>query len=157
MSVLSGDRFSVAIPLCFAALAIVFPALYSGAYWIREIPLIACLALVVSGVNLSFGYAGELQLGQVFMYAVGAYLTMILAIHGHDDIVLLMLIGGVAAVAVGLLIAIPAVRIGGWALAMASFFLVITIPDLATIFSKYTGGLNGLTGVPVPNLHWPSA
>ena len=82
------------------------------------------------------------------MYAVGAYLTMILAIHGHADIVLLMLIGGVAAVAVGLLIAIPAVRIGGWALAMASFFLVITIPDLATIFSKYTGGLNGLTGVP---------
>ena len=52
----------------------------------------------------------------------------------------------------GLLIAIPAVRIGGWALAMASFFLVITIPDLATIFSKYTGGLNGLTGVPVPTL-----
>ena len=76
-----------------------FPLLYSGAYWIREIPLIACLALVVSGVNLSFGYAGELHLGQVFMYAVGAYLTMILAIHGHADIVLLMLIGGVAAVA----------------------------------------------------------
>ena len=152
VSVLSGGRFSIAVPMAFAALAIVFPALYSGAYWIREIPLIACLALVVSGVNLSFGYAGELQLGQVFMYAVGAYLTMILAIHGHADIVLLMLIGGVAAVAVGLLIAIPAVRIGGWALAMASFFLVITIPDLATIFSKYTGGLNGLTGVPVPTL-----
>ena len=151
-SLLAGGPVSLTIPIALAALAVLLPTFYSGAYWIRELSLIAVLALVVSGVNLSFGYAGELQLGQVFMYAVGAYLTMILAIHGTTDILLLMLIGGVAAVAVGILIAVPAMRIGGWSLAMASFFLVITIPDLAAIFGKWTGGLNGLTGVPIPTL-----
>ena len=151
-SLLAGGPVSLTIPIALAALAVLLPTFYSGAYWIRELSLIVVLALVVSGVNLSFGYAGELQLGQVFMYAVGAYLTMILAIHGTTDILLLMLIGGVAAVAVGILIAVPAMRIGGWSLAMASFFLVITIPDLAAIFGKWTGGLNGLTGVPIPTL-----
>jgi len=151
-SLLAGGPVSLTIPIALAALAVLLPTFYSGAYWIRELSLIAVLALVVSGVNLSFGYAGELQLGQVFMFAVGAYLTMILAVHGTTDVVLLLLIGGVAAVAVGILIAVPAMRIGGWSLAMASFFLVITIPDLAAVFSKQTGGLNGLTGVPVPTL-----
>jgi branched-chain amino acid transport system permease protein len=152
ISLLADGPVSLTIPLVLAVLAILLPAFYTGAYWIRELSLIAVLALVVSGVNLSFGYAGELQLGQVFMYATGAYVTMILAVHGTTDIIALMLIGGIVAVAVGILIAVPAMRIGGWSLAMASFFLVITIPDLAAIFSKWTGGLNGLTGVPIPTL-----
>lgn len=92
-SLLAGGPVSLTIPIALAALAVLLPTFYSGAYWIRELSLIVVLALVVSGVNLSFGYAGELQLGQVFMYAVGAYLTMILAIHGTTDILLLMLIG----------------------------------------------------------------
>jgi branched-chain amino acid transport system permease protein len=149
---LSGRRAHLALPLALAALAIALPLFYQDPYWLRELSLIAVLALVVSGVNLSFGYAGELQLGQVFMYALGAYLAMILAIRGFNDIILLMFVGGAAAVAVGLLVAIPSMRIGGWALAMTSFFLVITIPDIASIFSKYTGGLDGLTGVPIPEL-----
>lgn len=139
-------------PLLFGALLLAYPALSSSAYWIEEIPLIAVLALVVSGVNLSFGYAGELQLGQVFMFALGAYLSMVLAVHGFTDIAALMLIGGSAAVLVGVVVAVPSLRIGGWSLALASFFLVVTIPDLVSIFSKYTGGLNGLIDIPTPTL-----
>ena len=36
-------------------------------------------------------------------------------------------------------------------MALTSFFLVITIPDLVAILQKYTGGLNGLVDIPVPN------
>ena len=98
---LRGGRGALAFPLLFGALLLAYPALSSSPYWIEQIPLIAVLALVVSGVNLSFGYAGELQLGQVFMFALGAYVSMILAVHGFTDIVALMLIGGIAAVLVG--------------------------------------------------------
>jgi branched-chain amino acid transport system permease protein len=52
----------------------------------------------------------------------------------------------------GLIIAIPALRIGGWSLAMASFFLVVTLPDFIAIAMKYTGGLSGLVGIPTPEL-----
>jgi branched-chain amino acid transport system permease protein len=151
-TLLRGGRGALAVPLLLAALILVYPALSSSAYWLREIPLIAVLALVVSGVNLSFGYAGELQLGQVFMFALGAYVSMSLAVRGFTDVVALMLIGGIAAVLVGVIVALPSLRIGGWSLALASFFLVITIPDLVTLFGKYTGGLNGLFGIPNPTL-----
>jgi branched-chain amino acid transport system permease protein len=150
--VVSGARGRLVLPVAAALLVVAFPFLDGNPYWIREISLIAALVLVVSGVNLTFGYAGEVQFGQVFMFAAGAYLTMALAVHGINEIVPLMLIGGLAASAIGLCIALPAIRIGGWSLAMASLFLVITIPDLVTIFSNYTGGQIGLTDIPTPEL-----
>jgi branched-chain amino acid transport system permease protein len=153
IALLSGRRVSLSVPLVLAVVAILLPTFVSSSYWIQQLSLIAVYALVVSGVNLSFGYAGELQLGQVFMFAFGAYLTMILAVEGvTTNVILLMLIGGFAAVIVGAFVAAPSLRIGGWALAMVSFFLVITIPDWAVIFQGKTGGLNGLTGIPFPSL-----
>jgi branched-chain amino acid transport system permease protein len=148
----AGKRFSLLLPCIAAVLFVLFPLYNNSTYWIRELSLISVLAMVVSGVNLSFGYAGEVQFGQVFMFALGAYLPMVLAIHGFDDVIILMIIGGLAAALVGFVVALPAIRIGGWSLAMASFFLVITIPDLVAIFQKWTGGLNGLVGVPNPDL-----
>jgi branched-chain amino acid transport system permease protein len=149
---LTGGKYALIIPAVLAVLLIIFPLLDNDQYWIRELSLIAVLALVVSGVNLSFGYAGEIQFGQVFMFALGTYLTMILAGRVWDEIIPLVLIGGLAAALVGMLVAIPAVRIGGWSLALTSFFLVITIPDFVAILQKYTGGLNGLVDIPSPNL-----
>ncbi|HEY4098625.1 MAG TPA: ATP-binding cassette domain-containing protein [Baekduia sp.] len=147
---LAGGQGAFAVPAILAVVLLLYPTFGGDQYWVRELSLIGLLVLVVSGVNLSFGYAGEVQFGQVFMYALGAYLTSILAVHGHTDIILLLVIGAVAASLAGLLIAIPALRIGGWSLAMASFFLVITIPDLVALTEKYSGGLNGLVGIPVP-------
>jgi branched-chain amino acid transport system permease protein len=150
---LTGQRAPLALPALLAVALILFPYWSGSGYWMLQLPLILCFALVVSGVNLSFGYAGELQLGQVFMFAVGAYVPMILAARNvMTDVVVLMLLGGVLAALVGILVALPALRIGGWSLAMASFFLVITIPDLTSIFQKYTGGLNGLSGIPSATL-----
>ena len=146
---LVGGNGAFVFPGLVGVLVLLYPVLSGdNLYWMREISLIAVLTLVVSGVNLSFGYAGELQFGQVFMFALGAYLGGVLAIHVVRDIVVLMLLAAGAAALTGVLIAIPALRIGGWSLAMASFFLVITIPDLLSLVPGYTGGLNGLIGIP---------
>lgn len=144
-----GGRGAVLVPIVAGLLLLLLPELGGSSYWIRQVELIAIYALVVSGLNLSFGLAGEVQFGQVLMFAIGAYVAGALAERGTNDIVLLMLIGGVVAAIVATVIALPALRIGGWSLAMTSFFLVITIPELTQIFSKYTGGTVGLP-VPVP-------
>jgi branched-chain amino acid transport system permease protein len=149
---LLGGRYALIIPLIGAILVITFPFWSGDAYWINQLELIAVYAMVVSGVNLSFGYAGEVQFGQVFMFAIGAYVTMILAVKDIDQIIPLLIIGGLVSTAVGFFIAMPALRIGGWSLAMASFFLVITIPDFTQIFQGPTGGGNGLVGIPSPHL-----
>jgi branched-chain amino acid transport system permease protein len=149
---LLGGRRALAIPIVLAVLFLLFPFVDHDSYWINQLSLIAVLALVVSGLNLSFGYAGEIQFGQLFMFAFGAYVTMIFAGRVTAEVVPLLLLGGIAAALVGAVIAIPAVRIGGWSLALTSFFLVILIPDLVDLFSKYTGGYTGLVGIPIARL-----
>jgi branched-chain amino acid transport system permease protein len=146
-------KFPLTIPLLLLTLAILFP-LYSGSdYWLRQGSLIATLALVVSGINLSFGYAGEVQFGQIFMFAAGAYLTMGIATKANfTDIIALLVIGGMIAGIIGLVVALCATRIGGWSLAMLSFFLVVTIPDFAVVLQRFTGGEVGLVGIPTPTL-----
>jgi branched-chain amino acid transport system permease protein len=150
---LRGNRATLILPVIAALLLFTLPQLSgNNQYWINQVSQIAILTLVVSGVNLSFGYAGEVQFGQVFMFALGAYVTGILAIHGLNDMLPLLAIGAVATFVAGAIVAVPALRLGGWALAIASFYLVIVIPDLATILAKWTGGDVGLTGIPVPEI-----
>jgi hypothetical protein len=146
--VLSG-RGGPAVPLAVLALAVLFPWWSGNIFWIRELTLIGLFALIISGLNVSFGYAGEVQFGQIAMFALGGYITAALANH-ITEIIPLLLISGAAAAILGALIALPALRLGGWALAMASFFLVILVPDVTGLLPGVTGGYIGLSGVPFP-------
>jgi branched-chain amino acid transport system permease protein len=142
-------RGSVIAPLAALALVLALPALGLNVFWQGQIVLMAAYALVVSGVNVTFGYAGELALGQVGVFAVGAYVAGWLASNGYNDVVLDVLAAAAAGAVVGLLSGLPGLRIGGWALAMTSFFLVILIPDLTQIIPGI-GGDVGLSAIPAP-------
>jgi branched-chain amino acid transport system permease protein len=146
---LLGGNGALGVPIVAAVVLLLFPSIGGSAYWVDQLELIAIYTLVVSGLNLSFGFAGEVQFGQVLMFAIGAYLAGALATHWSTNVFWLMLIAGVAAALVATVIALPALRIGGWSLAMTSFFLVITIPELTQILHKYTGGEAGLS-IPIP-------
>lgn len=151
VDVLEGRRAWV-VAAAGSVLLLLLPMYESSSYWIQQGALIAVMTLVVSGVNVTFGYAGEVNFSQVFVFAGSAYLTMALAMRGWNDVLLLMAVGGVAAAIGGALLALPASRFGGWPLAIFTFFLVVTIPNIVGIFSNVTGGLNGLFGVPQPKL-----
>ncbi|HEY1467159.1 MAG TPA: ATP-binding cassette domain-containing protein [Acidimicrobiales bacterium] len=139
--------------LGLGVVVLVAPWLGLGDYWSRQFMLIAILALVVSGLNISLGYAGELALGQVALYAVGAYVTGYLAVsHGVTDILLCLLAAIGGAIVVGFVSGIPGLRLGGWSLAMVTFFLVIIIPNVLDLLSSQTGGALGLSGIPVPTI-----
>jgi branched-chain amino acid transport system permease protein len=142
----------VLVPLALVGVTTAYPWWGHSIFWDRQVMLIAFLSLIVSGLNLSFGYAGELALGQVAMYAAGAYVGGYFAIHASPDIVLCVIVGALAALVVGLASGIPGLRLGGWPLAMVSFFLVLLIPDILSIFRTQTGGFAGLVGIPAPRL-----
>jgi len=135
------------LPLAAAVIVIAGPAIGFPVNDQRQIILITVLALTVSGLNLSFGFAGELALGQVAVYATGAYLSGYLGAHGHTDIVLQLLVSAAAAVIVGIVTGIPGLRLGSWSLAMTSFFLVLLVPDVLNMLQGSTGGSLGLTGI----------
>ncbi|WP_084516837.1 branched-chain amino acid ABC transporter ATP-binding protein/permease [Microtetraspora niveoalba] len=140
------------VPLCAGVVVLLLPVLGLDFSTGRQIQLACILALLVSGLNLSHGYAGELALGQAAMYAAGAYTAGLLSKAGHTDILLQFVLAAAVALVVGLVSGIPGLRLGGWSLAMTSFFLVLLVPDILAVFAEWTGGRNGLSGVMPPTL-----
>ncbi len=140
------------IPLVLGVVLVLLPFMGIPYAFQRQIQLTLILALVVSGLNLSLGFAGELALGQAAMYAAGAYTAGLLSVAGNTDIVVQLIAAAVVALLVGLLTGIPGLRLGGWSLAMTSFFLVLLLPDVLAVFKEQTGGRNGLSGISPPTL-----
>ncbi|MCW2494479.1 branched-chain amino acid ABC transporter ATP-binding protein/permease [Jatrophihabitans sp.] len=136
-----------AAPLVAAVVVILFPYLGIQVTVQRQVILVCILTLLVSGLNLSLGYAGELALGQAAVYAGGAYVSGYLGAHGHTDLLVQLIASAAAALVIGLITGIPGLRLGSWSLGMVSFFLVLLVPDFLNIFSTQTGGTLGLAGI----------
>jgi branched-chain amino acid transport system permease protein len=147
-AVLAGPWIAVA----GTVILVILPEIGVGAYWQREIMLIGVYTLMCSGLNLSFGYAGEMALGQVGIFAAGAYVTAILYDHGITDVLAGVLASIALAALVGLLSGIPGLRLSHWSLAIVSFFLILIIPSVTQILQTQTGGLLGLPGIIGPTL-----
>jgi branched-chain amino acid transport system permease protein len=121
------DRVLVALGILAAFLV---PPLLADEYWLQAVLIpLAIYALAALGLNLLTGYAGQLSLGTGGFMAVGAYAAFKLttAFPGLDILVVFVLAGLIAA-AVGVAFGIPSLRIKGFYLAVATlaaqFFLV---------------------------------
>jgi branched-chain amino acid transport system permease protein len=121
---------------------------------------IGILSIVVVGLNLLMGYAGQVSLGQAGFYALGAYASGILSTLAVRHSVLvgiadawwwpwLVLIAGMALTGgFAYLVGRPILRLKGNYLAMATLGLGIIIYVLSGQFPEITGGYDGLTGIP---------
>ena len=118
----------------------------------RELLLAAMFGLLVAGFNLGFGYGGQLALGQVAVFAGGAYSTAILYEHGVAELLVACVVSIAVAAVLGLVTGIPGLRFSEWSLALVAFFLVVLVPNLVSLFSEYTGGVNGIPGILDPEL-----
>lgn len=139
-------KFAPALPLLLVVVLLVGPSFgLIGAVAARDIMLVATLALMVSGLNLVLGYAGELAVGQVAFYAIGAYIAGFIGMSlGQHDLLVGLAAVIIGAVIVGLVTGVPSLRLSGWPLAMVTFFLVLIVPNLIEIFSRWTGGGQGM-------------
>jgi branched-chain amino acid transport system permease protein len=133
------------IPIAAWVLVLLLPIGLGDTSLQRTIMLIAIYFLVTSGLNLSFGFGGELALGQIAVMAFGAYTTAILTAHGVTDVIVCLLASMVVACLVGLLTGVPGLRMSRWALGLVSFFLVLLLPGLASWSRDISGGLQGIS------------
>lgn len=139
-------------PLLGLVVLVLLPFWGNNLFWQTQLVLMIVYALIVSGVNLTFGFAGELALGQVAVFAVAAYMTAYLTTHVVDDLLVAFAAAVASALLIGLFSGLPGLRIGGWALAMTSFFLVILIPDVVQMIPNITGGAQGFDAIPLPEM-----
>ena len=59
----------------------------------RQLVLVCFLCLLVSGLNLSYGFAGELSFASPAFYALGSYVTVIVTAHWVNDIAVCLVVG----------------------------------------------------------------
>src|SRR5580698_2615333 len=105
------------------------------------------------GFDLLFGYTGLLSFGQSAFFGTGGFITAYLLTNNLiGNVTLALAIGTVGAAAVGVLVGLIALRRTG------IYFAMITVAIAETFFflensplSAWTGGENGLPGVPNPS------
>jgi sulfate-transporting ATPase len=110
-------------------------------------PLIAMAAagiLLLSVVLLS-GYAGQLSLSQFALAGMGGWVAARLSQAAHPPFLISLVVGVLAAVGIGLLVALPALRARGISLAIATLALALLLNSLIFTNSSLTGGYNGVT------------
>jgi ABC-type branched-subunit amino acid transport system ATPase component/ABC-type branched-subunit amino acid transport system permease subunit len=135
-------------PLAFLVVLYAMPQLFgAGLVKLGDYELILSFILVAVALNLAMAYAGQFVIGLTSVFAVGAYAGALVVKHhpGGVGLVPLLLIGMVTGAVGGLIIGLPALRVGGFYLALVSLYAALAIPAVA----QNTSALGGNTGIPV--------
>jgi branched-chain amino acid transport system permease protein len=110
----------------------------------RDLAEAGIFFIAIVGLNLLTGYTGQISLGHGALMAIGGYTTAALAVHEHWRDVWTIPLAGLAAGVVGFLIGLPALRLSGLYLALATFAFAVAMPSLLRKFPGLTGGGQGL-------------
>ena len=131
--------------LIVLALLILFP-LFVKNFIIFQMTMLLVYGLAVLALNILTGGSGQFSLGQSAFYAVGAYTSAILMEHAGINYALTLPVAGLVCFLFGFLFGLPALRLSGVYLALATFALATAMPQLLKLgyFEYWTGGVQGL-------------
>lgn len=119
---------------------------------LNAIANIAVLGIAVLGMNLVLGVAGQFWAGQSALFAIGAYLCAILTTRNGLSFWVAAPLAALVTGIVGTFLGLPGLRLGGFYLALSTFFLASLVPLFALTFQTYTGGYYGVVGIPSPSI-----
>jgi branched-chain amino acid transport system ATP-binding protein len=141
--------FAPALSLLLLALAVA-GCLFGNGYQVYLIAIVCLTAIVGVGLNVLLGLTGQVSLGHVGFFAIGAYAVAILTtFHGVSFWLALPVAVGLAGV-VGVILALPALRVAGPYLAMVTIAFGFIIENSAIEWRSLTGGANGIVNIPPP-------
>ncbi|MGP1677193.1 MAG: branched-chain amino acid ABC transporter permease [Burkholderiales bacterium] len=111
-----------------------------------QLTLVLVYAIALLGLNILTGYNGQISLGHGAFYAIGAYVAAILMDKFGVPYYLTVPVAGVVCLAVGFLFGLPALRLEGLYLALATFALGVSMPQVLKEkhLEHWTGGVQGI-------------
>ena len=119
-------------------------------YWINELTRVLIYALAGLGLMVVTGFTGQVSLGHAAFMAIGAYTQAFLLTQGVPFLLALP-IAALTSGVIGLMIAVPASRMTGLYLTIASLAFAIVVEDVIIHAEGITGGNRGMI-VDAPNL-----
>ena len=124
------------------------PLVMANPYNLGILNLIGLYVIVVLGLNLFIGFAGQISLGHAAFFGLGAYGSAILtATYGFPAWPAMILTAGAVALA-ALVLGVPTLRLSGHYLAMATLGFNYVVDSIFVQWDAVTGGPSGLSGVP---------
>jgi branched-chain amino acid transport system permease protein len=165
-------------PALFAAKVAVFVAggvivallpRFMGEFRLQQFTFVAIYFVALLGLNILTGYNGQISLGHGAFMGIGAYVAAVLILgeaslegltlqdapdwlplgDGMRPVFTLPLAGAVTGI-IGIAFGMPALRLAGVSLALATFAVAVSLPILAKRFDELTGGGGGLI-LPLPS------
>jgi len=144
---LFDDGWTVFVYAALIVLAVLMPFLL-GEYLLGELISVLIWAVAGMGLMVLAGHTGQVSLGHAAFLACGAYMEVILQNLGVPFLISLPLAGLFAGV-VGAIIAIPALRMSGIYLAIATLAMGVIAEDIIILLHDYTGGVEGIFVNPI--------
>jgi len=126
-------------------MALLLPFVVSN-YRTFQFTLVLIYAIALLGLNILTGYNGQVSLGHGAFYAIGAYVAAVLMDKAGVPYWATLPAAGAVCLAAGFLFGLPALRLEGLYLALATFALGVSLPQLLKYkaLEHWTGGVQGI-------------
>jgi branched-chain amino acid transport system permease protein len=134
------------------AVALVLPFTLSN-FRLFQFSQVYIYAIALLGLNILTGFNGQISLGHGAFYAVGAYTTAIMLDQWNVAYGWTIPVAGVICLVAGFLFGVPALRLEGLYLALATFALALAVPQILKYFEHWTGGSQGIV-LSKPSAPW---
>jgi branched-chain amino acid transport system permease protein len=135
-----------------------------GNYRVFQLTLALAYAIAILGLNMLTGYNGQISLGHGAFFAIGAYAAAILMDKAGWPYWATIPVAGLVCFIAGFLFGLPALRLEGLYLALATFALGVAMPQILKYkaFEHWTGGAMGVVivkpdapeGIPLNQDQW---
>ena len=132
------------IAALLVVLAAVLP-LWLSAYVLSVLTAAYYFGVFAMSWDLLFGFAGEVNFGPTFLIGVGAYTAGILNNQYGWSVYLCIVLGALASVVAGVVLALPALRVRGPYFGLTTLVAVLMLQNFVVVFADLTGGEIGLT------------
>jgi branched-chain amino acid transport system permease protein len=141
----SGAQIFWLIALLAALAAFPF---FASSYLTYTVNLMAINVIVALGLNLLVGYTGQISLGHAGFFAIGSYITLAMMTKLGMPFAAALIIGGLVSACFGFILGLPALRLEGPYLAIATLGFGLTITQIIGRI-EFFGGHMGLQAPPL--------
>src|SRR5580692_5047333 len=145
----------VLISLIVVLIAATLP-LYVSGYVLGLLTIAYYFGVFSMAWDLLFGFANEVNFGPTFLVGLGAYTAGILDNRYGLPIPVCVVLGTLAAVVGGVVLALPALRVSGPYFGLTTLVAVLLLQNLVVVFAGLTGGEIGLTVPDVISISAPA-
>ena len=127
------------------------PLLTTNDYQIYLMNYICVMIILSVGLNIVKGFAGQVTVGHIGLYAIGAYSSAILSLNFGLTFWLAFPVAILLTAAAGVIVGIPSFRLEGAYLALVTLGMAESIRIYITV-TEYLGSSLGIGGIPAPHV-----